>query len=176
MVIIISPSVCIATPIRNNPKIRMIKCVPASQSFFIIFPQNMTTRAVIILARVIAMMPGMIPLLCIDMTYAIPGAENVSGKTRGTMSHLLRYSWMIWSHSTVFILVASISSHCTIENAMKKRMIAPAIRKYSVLSQKNARRYCPRKNVVSIAIKSTRPSLHPSLRYSRAVASGWSFE
>jgi hypothetical protein len=56
------------------------------------FPQNITTMAVITLARVIAMIPFRIPCTCIDMTYAIPGAEKVRGNERGMMSHLFRYS------------------------------------------------------------------------------------
>lgn len=91
---IISPSVWIATPIRKRPSMRIIRCVPASQSFLIAFPPNMTTSAVIRAATSIAITPFTIPFPCIAMTYAIPGAEKVSGKARGTMSHLLRYSWM----------------------------------------------------------------------------------
>ena len=72
----------------------MIRCVPASPSFFIIFPPNMTMIAVMLLAKSIAMIPFMTPLPCIEITYAIPGAENVRGNARGTMSHLLRYSCM----------------------------------------------------------------------------------
>jgi hypothetical protein len=46
--------------------------------------------ASVILTRLLAM-----PFPCIEMTYAIPGAENVSGKVSGMMSHLLRYSCRI---------------------------------------------------------------------------------
>lgn len=55
-------------------------------------PPNITTIAVIKLARVMAIIPLRTPFECIDITYAIPGAENVRGKASGTISHLLRYS------------------------------------------------------------------------------------
>lgn len=169
---IISPKVWIATPIRKSPRIRMMRCVPASQSFFMRFPQNMTIIAVMIAAENIAIIPLSTPFPCIDMTYAIPGAEKVRGNASGMMSHLLRYSWMRWSHSTLLILVLSASSPCTIEKAIKKRMIAPAIRKYSVLSPKNASRYCPITKVPSIAMRSTSQSRIPSFRYSFWLAFG----
>jgi hypothetical protein len=58
------------------------------------FPQNMTISAVTIAALRRAIIPLSVPLPCMDITYAIPGAEKVRGKARGIMSHLLRYSWM----------------------------------------------------------------------------------